>query len=166
MFSEPFSRVYHFSAAVEGELVVWGGRKETLSFVERCALASSVHRFNPAQASWTEQKCSDPPPRLCGGACASVGHHCYVYGGEDEEEMQCSLHQLDVRSMTWKELSSAGPSSKVGCRMVPYGKTLVLFGGYGSPTQPGVQWHGGYTNELHTFEMEEGEGVQLTRDTS
>ena len=164
MFSKRRARAYHFSATVEGELVVWGGLVQ--NFSEKRVLASCVHRFNPVQESWAEQKCSGPPPPgLCGGACASVGHHLYVYGGEDGEEWHCSLHQLDARSMTWKQLSSAGPSRKEGCRMVPYGTSLVLFGGFGRSsglTQSGSQWDGSYSNELHTFEMEEGEGVQLT----
>ena len=164
MSAEPSPRHSHFSAAVEGELLLWGGRTENFS-KEKRVLASSVHRFNPVQESWAEQKCSGPPPSaLYDGACASAGHHFYFYGGEDGREKQCSLYQLDVSSMACKQLSSAGPSRKTGCGMVTYGKTLVLFGGRGDPsgpTQPGAQWDSGRTNELHTFELEEGEGVQL-----
>ena len=121
---------------------------------EKHVLASSVHHFNPVQESWAEQKCSGPsPPGLYDGACASAGYHFYFYGGEDGTEEQCSLYQLDVRSMAYKQLSGAGPSRKTGCGMVTFGKTLVLFGGWGSPsgpTQPGSQWDGRCTNELHT----------------
>ena len=39
--------------------------------------------------------------------------------------------------------------------------SLEADGDPSGPTQPGAQWDGGWTNELHTFELEEGEGVQL-----
>ena len=166
MFSEPSPRCGHFSAAVEGELVVWGGRTDIIFSREKRALASTVYRFNPVQESWSERKCSGPtPPGLYDGVCASSGHHGYACGGNYGAEV-CSLHQLDVRSMTWELLSNDGPPRKTGCRMIAYGKTLLIFGGYGrpsSPAQPGAQWERELkcTNELHTFEVEEGEGVPL-----
>ena len=122
------------------------GRAEQKNFSEeKRVLASSLHRFNPVQESWAEQKCSGPPPpALYYGACASAGHHFYFYGGTDGRERQCSLYQLDVRSMACKQLSSAGPSRKTGCGMVTYGKTLVLFGGRGrSHLAPLSQEHSG-----------------------
>ena len=144
------------------------GRANGYHFFQReaCALASTVYRFNPVQESWSEQKCSGPtPPGLYDGVCASAGHHGYACGGNYGAEV-CSLHQLDVRSMTWELLSNDGPSRKTGCRMIAYSKTLLIFGGYGRPsvpTQPGAQWERECTNELHTFEVEEGEGVTLLR---
>ncbi len=57
---------------------------------------------------------------------------------------------------------------KTGCGMVAYKSSLVLFGGYGvpsGPTPPGAEFAQntrytdgrGWTNELHTFDLEEGE---------
>lgn len=70
----------------------------------------------------------------------------------------------------WKQLSVADlpPMSKAGCRMIAYqDRELVLFGGYGFPklSQPGAEFiedtwcsdDGGWTNELHTFDLENGE---------
>lgn len=58
---------------------------------------------------------------------------------------------------------------KYGCGMVQYDGSLYVFGGYGrprpGPTQPGAQFveqHlsvAGWTNELHVFNLSEGEGV-------
>ena len=90
-------------------------------------------------------------------------------GGHDGSACQGSLHQLDTRTWTWKQLSSTGPMRKVGCRMVAYGNNLVLFGGYGipsSPTQPAAEFVKsskytndiGWTNEQHTFDLIKGEG--------
>ena len=180
MGSEPSPRWGQLSAVVEGKLCLYGGR--TKDFLkEKSGLASSVHSFDPFLDYWSEARayillrrlsednCSGvPPPGLYGGACASVGHHVYVYGGSDGSARQSSLHQLDTRTWTWKQLSSCGPMRKIGCGMVGYGSNLVLFGGYGipsGPTQPGTEFvkyskstDGGWTNELHTFDLNEGEG--------
>ena len=168
-FSEPSPRWGQFSAVVEGKLCVYGGR--TKDFVkEKSGLASSVHSFDGLLESWyTEDTGGVPPPGLHGGACASAGHHVYVYGGTDGSAYQGSLHQLDTRTWTWKQLSSTGPMRKVGCWMVAYGSNLVLFGGYAipsGPTQPGAEFvkgskytdGSGRTNELHTFDLIKGEG--------
>ncbi len=53
-----------------------------------------------------------------------------------------------------------GPMKKLGCGMVPYKKRLVIFGGYGEdPThpQPGASYQGRRSNELHVFDLVEGE---------
>ena len=111
------------------------------------------------------------------GACASAGHHVYLYGGSDQSRFQSSLHQLDTRSWTWKQLSSSGPMRKVTCGMVPHDSKLVLFGGYGipsGPTQPGAEFikdskftgGTGWTNEVHTFDLKEGEGVSTSHVTT
>ena len=169
-FSEPSPRWGQFSAVVEGKLCVYGGR--TKDFLkEKSGLASSVHSFDGLLESWSsEDTCGDVPlPGLCDGACAYSGQHVYVYGGYDGSAHQGSLHQLDTRTWTWKQLSSTGPMRKAGCKMVAYDSNLVLFGGYGipsGPTQPGAEFvknsthtgGGGWTNELHTFDLIKGEG--------
>ena len=164
---EPSPRRGHCSALVEEKFYVWGGR--TKKFLERKSeLASSVHGFNQFLELWAENESSGVPPLgLYTGACASAGHHVYVYGGYDGSHDQGSLHQLDTRSWTWEQLSSAGPMRKVGCGMVAHDSKLVLFGGYGYPSGPtqtgaefvkdskytsGVRW----TNELHLFDLNKG----------
>ena len=96
----------------------------------------------------------------------------YLYGGRDGSRYESSLHQLDTRSWTWKQLSSAGPMRKVMCGIVACDSEFVLFGGYGfpsGPTQPGAEFikdsritgGRGWTNEVHTFDLKEGEGVRV-----
>ena len=169
-FSEPPPRFCQLSAVVEGKLCVYGGR--TKDFLkEKSRLASSVHSFDGLLESWYSEDTGGVPPHgLYNGACAPAGHHVYVYGGTDGSAYQSSLHQLDTRTWTWKQLSSTGPMRKSGCRMVSYGSNLVLFGGYGipsGPTQPGSEFvknskyidtGRGWTNELHTFDLIKGEG--------
>ncbi len=170
-FSEPSPRFGQFSALVEGKLCVWGGRTKDF-YKKKSDLASSVHRFDPLQESWENNITSGPtPPGLYDGACASAGHHLYHYGGSDGSQRHGSLHQLDTRSWRWKQLSGpGGPMRKSGCGMVAYKSSLVVFGGYGAPsgpTPPGAELilstkytdSRGWTNELHTFDLEEGEEV-------
>ena len=67
----------------------------------------------------------------------------------------------------WTRLPS-GPMKKCGSGMIVYDSKLVLFGGLGipsGPTQPGSEFivkesdtDGlGWTNELHTYNLKEGE---------
>ena len=155
MGTEPSPRWGHFSAVVEGRLCVWGGNPES-------KVTSTVHCFDPLLESWAEESSRGILPHgRCHGAFASAGHHLYVYGGLRGAKNIGSLHQLDTRSWTWKQLSSAGPMNKVGCRMIVYDGKLVLFGGFGSgPTQAGADYSQNkgdrWTNELHTYNLKEG----------
>ena len=172
MEGEPSPRWGHYSARVEEKFSVWGGR--TKDFLkENSELASSIHSFDPFLEFWDKNKLSGvPAPGLYHGACASAGHHVYLYGGYDGSCHQSSLHQLDTRSSTWKQLSSAGPMRKVGCGLVACDSMLVLFGGYGfpsGPTQPGAEFikssrftdGRGWTNEVNTFDLKEGKGMRV-----
>ena len=80
--------------------------------------------------------------------------HLYTYGGLDEgENDQGTLHLLDTRSRRWKLISSeGGPMRKRGSRMIVYDSKIVLFGGRGDS---------GWTNELHTFNLKEGERLHI-----
>ena len=171
MEAEPSPRLGQFSAAVEGKLCVYGGRTKDSLKEKSGLIASSVHSFDGFPESWSEPEGTGgvPPPGLSSGACASAGHHMYVYGGTDGSGYHSSLHELDTRTWTWKQLSSCGPMRKVGCGMVAHGSSLVLFGGYGipsGPTQPEAEFVKnskytdgvGWTNELHTFNLIKGEG--------
>ena len=171
MEGEPSPRWCHYSALVEEKFCVWGGGTKDFP-KEKSEWAYSVHSFDPFSKFWDVNKCSGiPPPGLYTGACASAGHHVYLYGGSDGLCYQNSLNQLDTRSWTWKQLSRTGPMRKVGCGMVACDSKLVLFGGYGhpsDPTQPGADFMKdskctdvGWTNELHTFDLKEGERVRV-----
>ena len=172
MEGEPSPRWCHYSALVEEKFCVWGGVTKDFR-KEKSELASSVHCFDPLLEFWDVKKSSGvTPPGLYDGACASAGHHVYLYGGSDGSHRHSFLHQLDTRSWTWKQLSSAGPMRKMGCGMVAHDSKLVLFGGYGFPSgpiQPGAEFiknsrftdGRGWTNEVHTFDLKEGEGVRV-----
>ena len=114
-------------------------------------MTSIVHLYDPDSETWNTNTCEGPhPPGIGYGACASAGHHLYTYGGWDERgNEQGTLHLLDTRSRRWKLISSeGGPMSKRGSGMIVYDSKIVLFGGFGKS---------GKTNELHTFNLKEGE---------
>ena len=96
--------------------------------------------------------------------------YIYMYGGNDGSRYRNSLHQLDTQSWTWSELTKSGPMRKAGCGMIAFDRKLLLFGGYGIPsdsTQQGAKFikssrsigGRGWTNELHLFNLKEGEGA-------
>lgn len=168
--SEPSPRRDHFSAPVEDKLYVWGGT----GGLEKSVVTSIVHHYDPDSETWNNNTCEGPhPPGIREGACASTDHHLYTYGGFNEQmDVQGTLHLLDTRSRRWKLISSeGGPMKKTGCRMVIYDSKIVLFGGYGEPSgpiQPGAQFDkvtgtgsSGWTNELHTFNLKEGERLHI-----
>ena len=151
------------SAAAGGELHVFGGR--TKNFVEeKREVTVSVHSVNQCSKTWqTRATTGQHPTGLYLGACTSSGRYLYQYGGTDGSSFCSSLHQLDVDSLEWSQLSS-GPTSMLGCGIVFYKNKLFLFGGYGYSTHPGPEfirsWEyssRGWSNELHCFDLQEGE---------
>lgn len=168
-FSEPFPRFGHLSAPVDGKLCVWGGHTNSF-FQDKDKLVSSVHSFDPLSESWAKIGCSGLPDGRHGifdCASTSIGQYLYLYGGNDGSRWHSSLNRLDTKSGKWNQLSSAGPMEKVDCAMVASSNIVVLFGGYGflsQPTQPGAKFirsgsytdNRGWTNELHTFDLEKG----------
>ena len=88
-----------------------------------------------------------------------------MYGGRDGSRVLNSLHQLDTQSWTWSELTKSGPSG-----MIAFDRKLLVFGGYGIPSGPtqsvakfiknsNFSDGRGWTNEIHLFDLKEGEGV-------
>lgn len=168
---QPPPRYGHFSAAVGEKVCMWGGCTETGD----SDLAFSVYVFDSLQETWAQQISGGYPlPKLHNGACTSLGHCFYIYGGSDGSYSNNFLHQLDTTSWTWRYIprqsNVEGPMGKTGCGMVAHDKKLVLFGGYGYPSGPiqkgakfardvrfgdGVEW----TNELHVFDLRRGEIV-------
>ena len=138
--AEPSPRVFHFSAAIEDKLYVWGGGG---------GLGKSDSE------TWNTNTFEGPHPLgIRWGACASAGHHLYTYGGCDEGgDVQGTLHLLDTRSRRWKLISSEGaPMRKTGSKMIIYDSNIVVFGGFENS---------GETNELHTFNLKEGERLHI-----
>ena len=166
-YYKPSPRSFPFAAPVEGELYLYGGEtNDFYKWKKRSESSTDLEIFDPKLETWRSVKTKGhPPPLLYHGACASSDHHLYICCGSDKSSRHNSLYQLDTRTLTWTGLSSsdrAGPRKKIGCRMVCYKQKLVLFGGHcdtTGPTQPGARYKDHNTNELHTFDLNEGERV-------
>ena len=146
-FSEPSPNEGHVSALVDGKVYVWGG---TTGGIEDPA---TINYFQPLSESWSWSVCvGDNHPGLQFAACASAGHHLYVYGGCDKElRAYSSLHQLDLRTNTWRMISSDhdGPRRKRASGLVDLSSHLLLIGGRDEDNKD--------TDEIHMFDLKKGE---------
>lgn len=167
---EPSPRWGHVSVLVEGRLHLWGGRTKDFS-KSRKKLALSLHTFDPYLETWdTSTLKGTPPGGIYFGACSAIGKDIYLYGGEDDSHYFGTVHKLDTEMLMWTEVKADGdikPMSKSGGGMLVHADKLVLFGGFGvsrGPAQLGAEYvkggqrsdGGGWTNELHVFDFEEG----------
>ena len=165
---EPDPRSYFWSAAIDGELYVWGGKAKA---------TTSVQVYDSCSEVWKEVLThGSPPPAVFQGASAHSQQYLYVYGGvkEDYSNSGC-LHRLDTKTSSWTQLaahSADAPMKKYGCAMIVYENSVIIIGGYGirnGPIQPGSEWvckdedeyddpdTEGRTNEMHKYDLREGE---------
>ena len=163
-------------APFEGKLHVWGGHSRDLlrGKVSLKDHTSTVFTFDSYLETWSHLNAGGTPPSVLSGcACASAGHYLYAFGGCDSNyKYTGSLHQLNTRTSTWTELAKDGPMKKASSAMVVYNNQLIVFGGDGipsSPMQPGSEFivddddtdGSGWTNEMHSFDLKEGERVEV-----
>ena len=94
----------HFSAGVGEQLYLWGGRTKDFA-KEKAVLSRRTHCWDPVLECWQHKECSGLlPPALYDGACASIAHHLYLYGGR--------MDQLGmVPSTSWTPSHWSGSSS-------------------------------------------------------
>ena len=183
---EPNSRFSHVASSVcdgPGQLIVWGG--ETSEFYSndgRIQLASVVEQFDILSEVWCQLGTGGTPhPGLSRAACTSFGNHVFIYGGYWENmssSISGSLSCLDLRTLTWSQLSLAGgtaggPMRMAACGIVHFHRDkLAVIGGYGiptGPTQPGSAFirdtrltdGRGWTNEIHVFDISQGSDSQV-----
>ena len=165
---EPDPRSYSYSAAIDGELCVWGGKQEA---------TTSVQVYDSCLELWKEVLTEGPtPPGLYGGASAHSEYYLYVYGGaKDDDSYSGCLHRLDTKTSSWTQLaahSADAPMKKCGCVMIVYENSVIIIGGHGirnGPIHPGSVWvcrdedeyddpdTEGLTNEMHKYDLREGE---------
>ena len=172
---EPPARARHCSAAIDGQLHVYGGFVEDFSRDGETQLFT----FSPSTERW-EKRGTNFPIVADDYAHTSAGHFLYLY------DVTGSLYQLDTRTLNWNLLSQVPPGGggdypihKSGCKMVYYDDKLWLLGGFGTPPigvvrtpvpalhsqlpasngplQLGAKYISGFTNELHMFDLKKGE---------
>ena len=139
-------------------------------------LTKSIQMYDPFTETWRKfPTIGAPPEGLYNGTATSFDHFFYTYGGDNRTSYSSSLNQLDTRSYTWTQLSSqheCGPMRKVGCGIIYYNNSLIIYGGLGirsSELQAGSQFikntiykdGSGWTNEIHMFNISEGNKLSL-----
>ena len=171
---EPDPRFRPYSAVINEELCVWGGK---------AVATTSLQVYHPCLESWRQLHTrGPPPPGLYSGASAHSESYLYVYGGYKSDLVSYSgcLHRLDTKTSSWTQLaahSAIAPIKKVGCGMIVYKNSVIIIGGWGiqnGPIQHGSEWRKskkddeqdpnakGCTNEMHKYDLRGGEGVHFT----
>ena len=152
---------------------MFGGRIEDFHN-HRDELKRTIKDFDVFHETWSSFHAGGSPPLgIYGGASTSLSNNIYYYGGTySGTDYQGSLHKWDSSTMSWnqlKEHENKGPIKKGACAMISHNEEIVLFGGRGIPTGPIQQGSkfivskkftdgSGWTNELHSFNLQEGEG--------
>jgi len=158
---QPTPRLEAFSATINSNFFLWGGRGASDDL-------SHLNEFNSSNSAWkTKQTTGTPPTGYEFGACTSVGHIIYTYGGwKSANQDTGNLQSLNTKTQEWKLLSQEGPMKKNGCAMAAILGMLVLYGGRTrSPgdIQPGSQCvqcrDDYYTNELHVYSLKKSEYI-------
>ena len=157
---EPSPRIGPFSSVLDDKFILYGGSDVT---------PESAYSYNPLTELWSPLATTGAPTlNLYDGATASHEGSTFMFGGYDGLSRRSSLYQLDQNNKfsEHKFSTEVSPMKKSGCRMIVYDKSLLLFGGdceASYPIQPGselIQYYTRYyTNELHSFNLEEGEEV-------
>ena len=157
MSSVPSSRSFHFSAGRNRSTFYWGGntwdwakdRYDPVTDLEY------LYELDIVTDKWKKHLLKGQhPPGVSHGACAVVGDCLYLFGGLDKEgELTGSLFELNLSTMSWRELSrpgTSGPKKEQSRGMVAYNSTLIVivYGGWADD---------GPTNELHMFDLKAGE---------
>ena len=171
---EPDPRYSPCSFVINEELCLWGGKY----------VATSLQVYHPYLESWRQLGTQGPPPPgLHLSASAHSENYLYVYGGhKGDHSLSGCLHRLDTKTSSWTLLathSANAPMKKVGSGMIVYKNSVIIIGGSGTrngPIQPGSEWEEweedndddeilnamGLTNEMHKYDLREGEGVHYT----
>ncbi len=167
---EPSPRQITSASASSDYLFIYGGHVDNFD-ENKIQLRTVIQMYECSTESWKELPTSGtPPPGIYGCATSYSGHVLYLFGGGDGTSFHDSLHQLDTRSMTWKQLSpqhDSGPMRKSECQMIYYNDSLIVIGGFGIPlgelqsgskfTEDKHRHNGcGWTNEIHKYHISQG----------
>ena len=159
---EPPPTARHTAVAIGDHLYRWGGEDPEQK-------TTSVDVFDVRREQWECLSSSGvSPPGLWDYAYTALGNSLFTFGGMgdikglylSEEDPVPSpetsvIHQLDTKTMEWKEVVPRNPSKaprRRGCGMVSLDDDkLVVFAGH---TEYGTS-----TNELNVFDLKESECV-------
>lgn len=129
---EPPPRSLPYSAIVGEKSYIWGGKPD--KYNSRAELVSTVKIFDLHLEKWSSSPTKgNRPPGFFDGATASNDHSIYTFGGSNGVTRYGSVHQLDVRTLTWSQLSAHNDPNRPRkvdwrCKMLYYEDSLILFG--------------------------------------
>ena len=150
-----------------------GGRTKDFSEKSKQHLSSVVEILDPYSESWEQRQVGGnaPSPGTYASASASLHDDLFSFGGYDGKDFFFkTVHRLDTKMWCWSQVSpqsaDGAPMPKIGCRMIAFGSSLVVFGGIGipqGPTEPRsfikittITDGRGWTNEFHVYNLSEG----------
>ena len=154
--STPSPRFWHFSQLVEGNVYIGGGNIRKINDEkDRACLLKTIEQFNVEERTWRHRETKgDHHPGLTGVACASFGKYLFAYGGNNGEDLNGVLSQLDLDTFMWSRLSpetAEGPMKKDASGMVHFGEdSLAVVCGYADPRDLSKR-HGGSSDQKSTF---------------
>ena len=160
---EPLPRSSTFSTAADGRHYYWRGLGPTRG-------SNIIAVYDPSTELWSLLPTTGPlPPGEAGGCSVCVGRCLYTFGGWDGSSYVNDMSKLDLDTLQWTKIKTSGsqPMKKAGCGLVRVNeRTLCCIGGCGieGPTQPGSTFTRhtggcGWTNELHFFDVENGNAI-------
>ena len=169
----PLPRYYHISGRVGSSIIVQGGRTKDFSEESKQHLSSVVEIFDLYSESWEQRqvKGNTPSPGTYDAASASLHDDLFSFGGfYGSKNYFNAVRRLDTKTWCWSQVSpqntDGAPMPKIGCGMIAFRNSLVVFGGYGvpqGPTEPqSFTKHTsytdgrGWTNEFHIYSLSEG----------
>ena len=166
--SAPLSARDNPFVASAGKLVyLWGGYGDT---EPETVL---IYRRDTGRLTKVATKGPHPPAELSDGGCTISGQYLYLYGGHVGLSYHGDLYELNIKNWTWRKVcdgSAGGPGKKEGCRMISYQDQLLVVGGlYVKPPssrQAGASYEGGWTNEVHSYNLTTGKITELNSLTS
>lgn len=125
----PSVRIAHTQAAVDDQLLIFGGRQgvdETVALNDMWSLDLTTEAWAPV-----EHTGEVPCPRSF-HAATSVGSKMYVFGGCGESGRLADLHEYCSESRTWRRLPDAPVAGRGGAALEASsdGSSLWLLGGF------------------------------------
>ena len=155
---EPSPRAFSFSSVIDNKFILYGGKNTT---------NLSVDSYDNLTELWSPLiTTGSHPPKLSGGSGVSHEESFFMFGGMVGSSLHNSLYQLDLKNMTFSQVTSNevdSPMKKRGCGMITYDQSMIIYGGECGPSYPIQQGselvqNGNryYTNDLHSFNIKEG----------
>lgn len=120
-------RSLHSAVWTGSEMIVWGGRNSTGSFV---SLLRDGARYHLASDSWTPTRGADGPSARFDHTAVWTGSEMIVWGGANHDGPLDSGGRYDPATASWQPTTLDGaPRARSGHRAIWTGGEMILWGG-------------------------------------